>query len=100
MYYAERDEIPGGHVFENGFEQPTRFFSHSEHRRALKERGLQIHAKYAGPLDRHLIDWAAGMDPQTLANAQALVSRGTRTPEARRGPDPDITITRHEGPLA
>lgn len=95
MYYAAQDEIPGGQVFENGFEQPMRFYSHSEHRRALKERGLQIHAKYAGPLDQHLTNWAAAMDPYTLEAATALVSRGVRVEERRRfqKPDADVTLT-------
>lgn len=91
------DDIPGGQVFENGFDTPQVFYSHSEHRRALKERGLQIAAKWAGPLDKHLINWAAGIDPQTLENARVLVSRGVRVedPAPRfRGPDPDVTVTR------
>jgi len=95
MFFAEQDEIPGGQVFENGFDTPQVFYSHSEHRRALKERGCQIAAKWAGPLDRHLINWAAGMDAQTLENARVLVSRGVRVdaPEPFQK-DADITITR------
>lgn len=92
------DDIPGGMRFYNGFEEPEGrvFYSHSEHRRALKERGCQIAAKWAGPNDKHLINWAAGIDPQTLANAAALVSRGpVRVDKAERfRPDPDVTVTR------
>lgn len=68
------DDIPGGMVVENGFDTPIRVYSHSEHRRRLAERGCEIGAKWAGPHDQHLINWAAGMDRQTLANATALLT--------------------------
>lgn len=95
MPAAHGDDIPGGQWFENGFDAPQKFYSHSEHRRALQERGCQIVAKYAGPHDRHLTNWAAMMDPYTLEAARVLVSRGpTRAAEtATRRPDPDITVT-------
>ena len=71
------DEIPGGQVFENGFDTPRRFYSHSEHRAALAAEGLEIRAKWAGEHDRYLTRW----DTVDLDAAAALVSRGV---EARR----------------
>lgn len=68
------DDIPGGQWFENGFSEPRKFYSHSEHRAALAANGCEIGAKWAGPHDKHLINWAAGMDRQTLANATALLT--------------------------
>ena len=37
---VQQDEIPGGMVVENGFDEPIKVYSHSEHRRVLAERGL------------------------------------------------------------
>lgn len=68
------DEVPGGFVVENGFDQPTRFFSKREHIRALAEKGLEIKAKWAGPNDKHLTRWDA-VDAYTLAAATSLVGR-------------------------
>lgn len=76
-----QDEVPGGFVVENGFEQPTRFYSHSEHRAALAARGLEIGAKWAGPLDKIMTRWDAP-DATTLANATTLVSRTKAAPFA------------------
>lgn len=89
----ERDEIPGGQIFENGLPEPTRFFSHSEHRKALAERGLEIQAKWAGEHDKYMTNWAAGT--VDLEAAAALVSR---TSKATRKDWPDyepvpITVT-------
>ena len=36
------DTVPGGFVVENGFDQPTRFDSKSEHRAALAAKGFRI----------------------------------------------------------
>jgi hypothetical protein len=36
------DDVPGGFVVENGFKTPQKFYSKSEHRNALAERGLRI----------------------------------------------------------
>jgi hypothetical protein len=36
------DDVPGGFTVENGFKTPQTFYSKSEHRRALSERGLRI----------------------------------------------------------
>lgn len=53
------DEIPGGQWFENGFETPQKFYSHSEHRAALAARGCEIRAKWAGPNDKIMSRWDA-----------------------------------------
>lgn len=76
------DAIPGGMVFENGFDTPQTFYSHSEHRAALAARGLQIGAKWAGPNDKHLTNWAAGT--VDLDGAAALVSRGEQARAEKR----------------
>lgn len=83
------DEVPGGFVVENGFDQPTRFYSHSEHERALAARGLEIRAKWAGPNDKHLTRWDAPSQ-KTLDDARVLVSRT----KADRWKGADTPITR------
>ena len=74
------DDIPGGMVCENGFESPQTFYSHSAHRKALAERGLEIRAKWAGEHDKIMTRW----DTVDLESAAALVSRGTMTKTDRR----------------
>ena len=74
------DEIPGGMVVENGFPEPIRVFSHSEHRRLLAERGLEIRAKWAGEHDRHLTRW----DTVDLEGAAVLVTRGAQARAEKR----------------
>jgi hypothetical protein len=66
------DDIPGGMIVENGFDEPRRFDSHSAHRKALAAEGLEIRAKWAGPLDKYLTRW----DTVNLEDAKALVMRG------------------------
>jgi hypothetical protein len=90
------DDIPGGQWFENGFDTPQKFYSHSEHRAALAARGLEIRAKHAGDKDKHLSNWAAAIDPYTLENAKILLSRGkprvgTNEPDPRK--EFPITVT-------
>jgi hypothetical protein len=75
------DAIPGGMVFENGFDTPQTFYSHSEHRAALAARGLTIGAKWAGPNDKIMTRWDAP-DATTLANAKTLLSRTKGEPFA------------------
>lgn len=78
---VHQDEIPGGMVVENGFPEPIRVYSHSEHRRLLAERGLEIRAKWSGPSDKHLRRWDIPC-ATTLANATALLTRTKGTPFA------------------
>ena len=79
------DDVPGGFVVENGFDQPTRFDSHSAHERALAERGLEIRAKNAGQDDRICSRW----DTVDLEAAAQLVTRGV---EARRRKRREVPI--------
>lgn len=86
------DDIPGGMVVENGFPEPVRVFSHSEHRRLLAARGLEINAKWAGPNDKHL----SRMDipcAATLESAAILLSRKKSTPFAPEDAYEPIPIT-------
>jgi hypothetical protein len=92
------DEVPGGFWVENGFETPQKFYSHSAHEAALAARGLEIRAKHTGDSDKHLINWAAGIDAQTLANAAELLTRGTpkvgtNVPDSGTENDAPIPIT-------
>lgn len=76
-----QDEVPGGFVVENGFDTPTRFYSHSEHRAALAARGLEIGAKWAGPNDKIMTRWDAP-SAATLESAAILLSRKKSEPFA------------------
>ena len=86
------DAIPGGMVFENGFDTPQTFYSHSEHRAALAARGMEIGAKWAGPHDKHLSRWDAP-DATTLENARVLLTRGKREPFAPQDAPIPIEVT-------
>jgi hypothetical protein len=97
MYASVADDVPGGFWAENGFDEPRKFYSHSEHRRALKERGLTINAKWAGEFDRHLKRWDVP-SRKSLEDARILLSRGKPSAVAdkcrQKHTDPDITLTR------
>jgi hypothetical protein len=93
------DDIPGGQVFENGFDEPTRFYSHSAHRAALKARGCFINAKWAGPGDQHLKRWDAP-SAKSLEDARILLERGPqarRERQAARFPKADQAVTVQDG---
>ena len=83
------DEIPGGMVVENGFPEPIKVYSHSEHRRLLAERGLEIRAKYAGPGDKFLTRW----DTVDLEGAAVLVTRGVQARAEKRALQQAFPIT-------
>ena len=53
--------------------------------REMDKRGLRLRDQWAGPHDRHLTNWAAGIDPYTLESAAILLSRGSR---AESSPSP------------
>jgi len=78
------DEVPGGFWAENGFAAPRKFYSHSAHEAALAAEGVEIRAKWAGPHDKIMTNWAAAIDPYTLESARVLVSRGVDARAARR----------------
>lgn len=80
------DDVPGGFTVENAWREPRTFYSQSAYEQALAADGLMLNPHYV-PGSRHLTNWAATMDPQTLANAAALVSRQGRTTTA-----PQVTL--------
>lgn len=59
---------------ENGFHTPQHFTSKKARIRALAANGLEERVCHAGEHDRIVPRWAA-IDPQTLANAEALATR-------------------------
>lgn len=83
---AFHDEIPGGLVVENYGPNPIRFDSHSERRRYMVTHGLHEKEKFS-PLpgtdkDPQGIPNPKGfVDPQTLANGIALITRQQKVPE-------------------
>ena len=89
-----RDEIPGGQFFENGWAEPKKFYSHSEHRAALAAEGLEIRAKWV-PGDKHLTRW----DTVDLDAAKTLLERGpqARREKLSRWPNATIPITTTDG---
>lgn len=85
------DDVPGGFIVENGFNEPRTFYSKSEHQKALAERGLEMRVKNAGPDDKIISRW----DTVDLDAARTLLERG---PQARRekidrANDAVITVT-------
>lgn len=76
------DDIPGGQTIETLDHEELTFYSKQAIRDAADIRGLRIKDKWAGPHDKHLTNWAAGIDAKTLENATVLVSRGCRSPLA------------------
>lgn len=85
------DDIPGGMWVENGFTEPRKVYSHSEHRRLLAAEGLEIRAKWAGPNDKIMSRW----DTVDLDAAKTLLERGpqARREKRSRWPDASIPIT-------
>lgn len=69
------DEIAGGQVIENLGHQPLTFYSKKAIEVEADKRGLRIRNQWAGPGDKHLTNWAAGIDAQTLDNARVLLTR-------------------------
>ena len=92
-----QDEIPGGQWFENGFDTPQKFYSHSAHRAALKANGCQTAAKWAGPGDLHLKRWDVPSQ-KTLDDAKVLLSRGRTELPAAEEPRHPITKRSIPGP--
>ena len=68
------DSIPGGFVQENFGDRPEVFYSKKAMALRAKELGLEPLVRNAGPLDTHVPRWAM-TDPQTMANAEALIRR-------------------------
>ena len=77
----ETDEsFIGGLTIENMGDQPVTVHSRAELKREMDARGLEQRIKYV-PGDKHLTNWALGIDATTLANATALLSRGSQRAE-------------------
>lgn len=69
------DDIPGGQVIENLGHQAMTFYSKNDIVEEADRRGLRLRDQWAGPGDKHLTNWAAGIDAQTLDNARVLLTR-------------------------
>ena len=89
------DDVPGGFWVENGFDTPQKFYSHSEHEAALAARGCEIRAKWAGPHDKIMSNWAAGT--VDLDAAAALVQRGEQARAERRARAEEFPIEATDG---
>ena len=89
-----RDELPGGQWFENGFSEPRKFYSKSEHLRALAAEGCEVRAKWV-PGDKYLTRW----DTVDLDAAKTLLERGpqARREKAARWPQASIPIATTDG---
>ena len=65
----------GGKWIENLDHEPVFVESRLQLKQEMAKRGLEQRIKWAGPTDKYLTNWAAGMDAVTLENARVLVSR-------------------------
>lgn len=77
------DDIPGGMWVENGFSEPIKVYSHSEHERRLAAEGCEIRAMNRGENDKICKRWDVP-SATTLENAKALLERGAQAVRARR----------------
>lgn len=71
------DDVPGGFFAENGFSTPQKFYSKSEHIKALEANGNMLAPRWV-PNDKVLTNWAAACDPKTMDNARVLLSRKSK----------------------
>lgn len=88
------------HVQVNGLKEPRRFTSKQEHARWLKANGFRINDAHVGEQGSDKSKWTsrtATMDPQTLANATALVTRAASAPATSAEDDGPRGITSNEG---
>lgn len=95
------DDIPGGMLVENGFSDPIRVYSHSEHRRKLAAEGCEIRAMNRGDNDKICRRWDQPCEA-TLESARILLSRGAqavveRNARRNRWPNATMQITVTEG---
>lgn len=82
------DDIPGGQWIENLGHEPVLFYSKKAILAEADRRGLRLRDKWAGPSDKYLTNWAAGMTEKQLRDAEVLLSRGPRT----TADDPGVTL--------
>lgn len=94
---AHGDDVPGGFWAENGFSEARKFYSHSEHEKALAAEGCEVRAKWAGPGDKYLTRW----DGVDLDSARAFLERHAddRRLPSRPKVQADAVITRQDGPM-
>ena len=85
------DSIIGGQVIETLDHEEMTFYSQKAIRDAADQRGLRLKDEWAGPHDRHLTNWAAAIDAQTLENARVLVTRAGARGSAEASPDDPAT---------
>jgi hypothetical protein len=64
----------GGKVIENLSHTPITVYSRTELKQAMEKHNAQQKIKWV-PGDKHLINWAMGIDQYTLDAARVLVSR-------------------------
>lgn len=80
MSHIISDEIPGGLWQENGFTHPRQFYSKSERRRALAERGLTEMVRHTTTHDTdknpYTSDWSRGSVDLAAATAAVSADRG------------------------
>ena len=80
---AVADDVPGGFWVENAWSEPRKFYSQSAYESALAADNKMLAPRWAQG-SKHLDRWVT-LDPQTLANAKALVSR-----QAKAGSTPAV----------
>lgn len=70
------DQLEGGpRFFEHLGHEPVWIETKSQLKAELDKRNLRLMDKWGGESDRHLSNWAAAIDAQTLENVRALLSR-------------------------
>lgn len=96
--YVIGDEMD--HTQINGLKHPRRFTSKQEHARWMKANGFRIKDDHVGSQgsdkNKFTQRWA-GMDPQTLKNAQDLVARAASAPATSSEEDGPRGITSNDG---
>ncbi len=81
----------GGQTLENLGHEPVTVYSRTEFKQAMARANVEQRIKHV-PGDKVLQDFGAFIDPQTLANARALVSRqGERKPQEEEVGD-DVAV--------
>ena len=82
------EQYIGGQVIENLDHDPVTVYSRQQLKQEVAKRGLTWEPKWAGPTDKYLTNWGAGIDPVTLENARVLVSR----PGALKSSEPTVNL--------
>lgn len=80
----------GGLVVENLGHEPVTVYSRQELAQRMHQARVEQRIKYV-PGDKYLSNWALAIDPQTLANAKALVERNGLAQGS--APEPAVRVT-------